>query len=358
MRLLIGLLPICALAIACGGGGDGGGGGGGPKPTPTSTPITTLYVRTSGSDDNTGASPNAALQTVARAAQLVGPGVTVYVGPGTYAGTVKISNTRSSAMQPVHLIADPNGVHTRDRVPGEVRIDGDNGDVALRVESAAAVTIDGFVIGGVTNGEVVLAMSSPQFAIRNCQVLETTDVIGIHLDNADDALVFNNVIDVDGVGVQTERSDPIRIISNTIVTDQATAIRIGSQSSSVTVRNNIVDSDRSNVAISIEDTARSTYDGDYNLVFTRALRPDDQQSAYRPQELRGAHDINEEALFVDRDGGNFQLQQESPAIDAGNGANVDTALLIELGNRSTAEDGSVDTPPVDLGFHYPAPAAE
>lgn len=352
MRPVLGpLIPVCALAMACGGGG---GGGGGKSPTPTAVPITTFYVRSSGNDDNSGASPDRALKTVARAAQLLGPGVTVYVGPGTYSGTVKISSPRSTAMRPIFLIADPDGAHTGDKVPGEVLLDGGEGNAALRVENAPSVTVDGFVLTGVASNEVVLARTSDHFTIRNCMVLETASVTGIHLDNANDALIFDNVVDVDGVGVLTEQSQRVRIISNTIVTDNATNVKIGSESSSVTLRNNIIDSDRTNVAISVEDTARPTFDGDYNLVFTRALRPDDQQSAYRPQALRGDHDVNEDALFVDRNGGRYELQPESPAVNAGNGFNVDTVLMTELGARSTAEDGSPDSPPVDLGYHYPA----
>jgi len=348
MRRLVGLLiPVCALAMAC-----GGGGGGGKAPTATPVPITTLYVRTSGNDDNTGVSPDTAFKTIARATQLIGPGVTVYVGAGTYDGTVAIRNSRSTAMHPIQVIADAEGLQTGD--PGEVTIDARNANVAVLVQSSPSVTVDGFTITGVADDVVVNARSSDAFTIRNCIVRETASVMGIRLESANDALIFNNVIAVDGGGVRTVGSQGTRIISNTILTDNIPDLSIGSESSSVTVRNNIIDSDRANVLISVDDTARATYDADYNLVFAHALRPDDQESAYRPQQIRGEHDINEDALLLDENGGQYQLQPESPAVDAGNGVNVETALLIQLGERSTAEDGSRDGPPVDLGFHYPA----
>lgn len=351
MRRLVGLLiPVCALAIACGGGG--GGSGGGKMPTATPTPVTTLYVRVSGNDDATGASPDSAFQTVARATQLIRPGTTVYVGSGTYAGSVQIRGSAKSGAIPIELIADTEGVRTGDA--GEVILDG-NANPALVVQSAPSVTVDGFTLTGVAHDQVVSVVTSDGFTIRNCMILETASVTGITLNNSADALIFNNVIAVDSRGIQTVSSQNTRIISNTIVMDNAPALSIGSGSTSTTVRNNIIDSERANINISVEDTARSTYDGDYNLVFARALRPDDQESAYRPQQLRGDHDINEDALFVDKGSDDFHLEPDSPAVDAGNGVNVDTELLSQLAERSTAADNSRDMGAVDLGFHYPIP---
>ena len=352
MRQLIGLLiPVCALAIGCGGGG---GGGGGTKPTATPTPITKLFVRMSGNDDANGATPDSAFQTVARATQLVRPGTTIYVGAGTYSGSVQIHGSGNGTAAPIQLIADTDGAHTGDA--GEVILDG-NESVALSVQSAPSVSVDGFELTGVANDPVVNVISSDGFTIRNCMILETASVNGITLNNTDNALIFNNVIAVDNRGIQTVSSQNTRIISNTIVMDNAPALSIGTGSTSTTVRNNVIDSERANINISVEDTARATYDGDYNLVFARLLRPDDQASAYRPQQLQGPHDVNEDALFIDRNGDDFHLDSGSPAVDAGNGENVSTDLLLELEQRSTAVDNSRDMGVVDLGYHYPIPTA-
>jgi hypothetical protein len=47
-------------------------------------------------------------------------------------------------------------------------------------------------------------------------------------------------------------------------------------------------------------------------------------------------------------GDGFRLSRTSPAIDAG----VGTAIELGLRQRSVLADGTPDTGPVDLGYHY------
>lgn len=76
------------------------------------------FVRMDGSNGNTGTSPGAAWATVAHAAQRVGAGDTVYIGAGTYAGQIYLTNRGGTAESPVRFVGDTQGLMTGDA--GEV----------------------------------------------------------------------------------------------------------------------------------------------------------------------------------------------------------------------------------------------
>jgi len=357
MRRLCGLLVSCVLVSAC-----GGGGGGGSQPPPS----TTLYVRTSGSDTNTGSSPDRALKSVARAGALLAPGVTVYVGPGRYKGRVDVVGVDATSRAPIQLIADPTGTHTGDAA-GDVILDADGELFALRLSNTPYVTIDGFVITGAQPGTntsataIHVRSTSPNAVIRNCVIIDGGPADGIRVQNSTDVLIFNNLIFDNNRGIRiADGSQRARIFNNTVVENRNSGISIGGASSNgvastdATVRNNIIQDNRNNVSISVEDgppSSRVGYAGNYNLAFVADLA--DQTKTYRPSVLRGDNDVNTDALFVDVDHGDFHLDADSPAVDAGTGA-LDPLLLNDLFQRSTALDGSVDSPPVDMGYHYPA----
>jgi parallel beta-helix repeat protein len=356
MRRLFGLLlPACVLAAACGGGGGGGGG-------ETPPPITTLYVRASGNDDSAGTSPDTALKSVARAAQFLAAGVTVYVGPGRYEGRVDIPNLKTTADRPVQLIADPDGLVTGD-APGEVVIDANEDLFAIRLSGAPFVTIDGFTLVGAqpigsADGIVIQVRSgSSNAAIRNCVISAGGPADGIRVHSSNDVLIFNNLITDNNRGIRiTDQSLGARVINNTIADNGNAGISISGSSQNAFVHNNIIQGNRNNVSISVDDTdpsSRVGYDGDFNLAFAPDLA--DQTKTYRPSVLRGGHDVNADAMFIDAGGGDYHLASDSPAVDAGNPAKIDPVLISEVLARSTAPDGTVDTPPVDLGYHYPAP---
>ena len=91
---------------------------------------TTLYVRTSGNDRNTGVSPDRALRTIQAAVSKVdGPGYVIYVGPGPYTEEVRIGSGRGrrsasgELVRPNMFSGDSAGIHTGDE-PGEVIISG------------------------------------------------------------------------------------------------------------------------------------------------------------------------------------------------------------------------------------------
>jgi hypothetical protein len=75
----------------------------------------TYYVRTSGNDSNSGTVPTQAWQTIQKAAQVINPGDTLYVGGGTYLqSTPAIFVNPGTAALPLKLIADVSGAKTGD----------------------------------------------------------------------------------------------------------------------------------------------------------------------------------------------------------------------------------------------------
>jgi parallel beta-helix repeat protein len=361
MRRLSGLLSLtCILFAACGSGGGGGDGGGNGGPNP---PLVTLYVRQSGNDDAIGTSPEEALKTVTRAAQFLAPGVTVYVGPGFYEGGVDIAGIDTTERAPVQLIADPEGEFTGD-APGEVVIDADEGIFAVRVSRTPFVLIDGFILVGADSGQtaVHIRSNSSGATVQNCVISNAGPADGIRVQDSDDVLIFNNLIFDNNRGIRIGNgSQNARIINNSIVENGSTAVSIGGvngnneASSGATLRNNIIQGSRNNVSIAVDDgppSARAGYSGNFNLAFAPDLG--DQTKTYRPAVLQGLDDVNEDALFVDLEDGDFHLSSDSPARDSGSG-DIGGALLNALLERSTSSNDQLDVPPVDIGYHYPVP---
>jgi parallel beta-helix repeat protein len=356
--MLVGVL----LLAAC---GDGGGG--------SSNEAQTFYIRPSGSDGNSGTSPERAFRTLGRAVQGLGPGDVVYVAPGRYvppapapgappaAQAVEINGRRGTAEQPIEIIADSSGAAT-EVAPGEVVVDAEGAAIGVRVSRSTSVVIDGFRIVhaiGDNGAGVQVRSGSDGVVIRNCIVVDNAD--GIRVEASDDVLVFNNLIHDNGnrglrVGSGSKRA---RVVNNTIVGNGNRGIAIGGADgenmapTGATLRNNLVQ-DNLNVAISVDEGPPSAllgYSGDFNLVFSAQFR--DQIRAYRPAEIRGARDLNLDARFANPAAADFHLSGGSPALDAGTDA-IGVPLLAALVARSTRSDGSPDRPPVDIGYHYPA----
>ena len=113
------MLLLAAVAVfAC----DGGGGESPVAPsdvtptTPTSSPPTTppptttsaansLYVSPTGSDAADGRTSQTALQTLARALQVVQPGETVRMRPGMYVESMEVT-LRGAPGQPITITGD------------------------------------------------------------------------------------------------------------------------------------------------------------------------------------------------------------------------------------------------------------
>ncbi|MDX2166457.1 MAG: right-handed parallel beta-helix repeat-containing protein [Deltaproteobacteria bacterium] len=355
------------MLLSASGGGGGGGGGGGNTPT-------TFYVRESGDDGANGKSPETAFRTLERAVKNLGPGDEVFVGPGTYrppvvapsepqpTEVVELLNVVGTERDPIRITADPTGAATGDPA-GPVIVDGENKTIGVRLSRSQYVVIDGFEIinGGGDNGAgVQLRSESAHITVQHCQIHDSGD--GIRLENAADALLFNNLIYANsnrGIAV-VRGSQRARIINNTVAHNANRGVTIsgvnssGAASSGATLRNNIIQENQ-NISIFVDDGPPSSltgYTGDYNLVFIPGLA--DPSRTYRPTDIVGAHDVHEDALFKLPEQGLYALDHASPAVDAGTSEGVGGALIDELLSRATSQDGDRDRAPVDLGFHYPA----
>ena len=93
-------LVVLASAVACDGGGDESPVGPsdvpvvtpGPAPAPTTTAQgNSLYVSPTGSDAADGRTSQTALETLARALQIVQPGETVRLLPGVYVESMEVT---------------------------------------------------------------------------------------------------------------------------------------------------------------------------------------------------------------------------------------------------------------------------
>lgn len=116
----------------------------------------TIYVRTNGSDTNSGRTPGRAYRTIQKAiSEATAPGYTIHVGPGTYAQALVIGTGAGAAAvsgtadEPNRLIADTSGTETGDD-PGPVVISGNNRSISrgLFVSGRSHWHIEGFRFTG------------------------------------------------------------------------------------------------------------------------------------------------------------------------------------------------------------------
>lgn len=134
-----------------------------------------FYVRTNGSDQNSGLVPGKAFRSIQHAVnRCTVPGSTIYVGPGVYFESVEIgsgagSNASSgTAIAPCKIIADVSGLNTRDD-PGVVVINGNGSKVTgVSVTSREHWIIDGFIIRG--QRDYGFKATSAGLSVLNCTV--------------------------------------------------------------------------------------------------------------------------------------------------------------------------------------------
>jgi parallel beta-helix repeat protein len=324
-----------------------------------------MYVRASGNDDNDGSSPAQALRTMTSAASRSAPGTTIHVGPGVYTGRITFTRVAGTADEPIQLLADPSGRTTGDAA-GDVVLDAGGDSVNLVVTRTPFMTIDGFVFQGsvpqttpdrVASTGIGLRTQSHSVTIRNCVFTSGGLSDGVRIDASSDALVFDNLFhDNDRGIVITGDSQRTRVINNTLVNHLRTGIAIaqrgGVAPADTTVTNNIVQGNENNIAISVDEgppSALEGYSGNFNLAFEPGL--EDQTTVYRPDSIRGAQDVNADAVLANPDEGDVHLGTDSPAIDAGSDG-IGSDLVDALRQRSTVVGGAPDEGNVDLGYHY------
>ena len=313
-------------------------------PTPTGTPLPNYTPPPSGGVIIVRSGQD--LEAIAKAAPS---GATLLVAPGVYAS---VAFGPGDLQGPLALVADVTGAAT-DGTAAPVVISVRGSSPAVDLTGQADLTLDGFSLrGGVGAG--VRVSDSSRITIRNCLIAENRGD-GVVFDASNDGLVFNNVIfDNAGAGVRARGTAGLRIINNTVYGNADDGVVLGDAgdaSSNPVIRSNIFNTNRG-AGLSI-DVSTTAVDFDYNL----------NTDGYAGDAAPAPHDIVGDLanpLFVAPGRGDFHLAlglvgSQSPAVDAGDPA-TDAALLATLTRRTTQPDGTLDTAPVDLGYHYAAPA--
>jgi parallel beta-helix repeat protein len=357
------------------------------------TPLMPLYVRATGSDIDDGMSPASAFASIRTAARRARAGITVVVGPGTYA-ECDINSPPDSGR--ATFLADPSGERTGDPA-GVTLVDAGRcyfdpigggftpGQTGFNLTSTCGVVVDGFHVRGAADDGIQLQGQSDGAQVRN-NVVFANARRGINVINSDDVRIANNLAYGNNGGIQTssgtlpegacaEGGARRAVIEyNTVYGSLFNGILVGAglcPSTGATVRYNITaENGRDNRAAGIEvgsDERREEnlvgYVSRYNLVADR----------YAAGVPRGIGDLlvdyAREPLFVDAgdistDGDwrldrRFRLMQRAAGQTSQTRA-VDysdlTALKAGLATRSTRSDGAADDGLVDLGYHYPSGA--
>lgn len=332
------VLGLSMLALACGGGG---GGGGDPEEPPPPNP---LFVRLGGSDLNSGASPQSALRTISRAAQIARNNYEIRVGPGVYRESVTTAST-GRAPEGLRFVAEGSVV---------VDVTGIARGAGFSLANSSATSIDGFRILGAVDAGILIRNGSDNLQIRNCELVGNGGD-GIRVQDSSNVLVFNNlVVNNGGIGIRIggtiDGSPGAHLINNTVYGNRSRGIEIGTTqaaSPAAFVANNIVQlNSRTLEAIKVETDPRSDrdYQGNFNLVFP---------AAYFPTAIQGRNDVTRDALFVNVAGGNYRLTTGSPAINAGNQLADSLAPLRDFLRTRTTTGITTDNGPLDIGYHYP-----
>ncbi len=290
----------------------------------TYNPVT-YYVRTDGSDANTGLANTAggAWLTIQKAAATMTAGDTVLVQPGTYPETVTPSNAGTAA-GPITYLADG----------GVVVIDGGNTRCkAFDVAGTGYLVVDGFEITnqpdcGGTDSAVDINNAS-NVTIRN-NIIHDTGRDAIYFEGTSaNGLVENNLI----YNIDDDGSTPIgggsHIFRNNTFAGTITGWALESGLGSNLFENNIF------WTAAIQTTSLGTFN----------------HNDYNGGVLTGTGNISADPLFV----GGYRLSHiaagqgsDSPAIDAGS----DTATNLGLDTKTTRTDTITDTTTVDLGYHH------
>jgi len=324
-----------------------GGGGGSSGPAPPNP----LYVNaSSGRDTNVGDKSNP-LASVVRAAQLALDDYKIVVAPGTYQGDIT-TNRRGKEPQRLQFVADVSGAQTG-TAAGPVTIEGGS-TAGFDLTQSSGAMIDGFAVIGSKNVGILIRNGSGGVIMQNCVVHDNEDD-GVHVQDSDDVLIFNNLIyNNSGHGValvgSVSGSPNGQVISNTIYNNAGHGIQFGSSTGTSPggfVRNNIVQNNANDKAenIKVFTSPRSdlNHSEDFDLVFPPTYFPTNPP-------LPHPNDINVDARFVSTSRDDFHLKTGSPAINAGD--KLDSSLTDMLKARTTTGQG-LDDGSLDLGYHYP-----
>lgn len=303
----------------------------------TPTPIPQTIIVRPGTDIT-----DVAKRAPAGAKLIVAPGVyaPVSLGPGDLRGAIE-------------LFADVTGLLT-DSPAAAVVINTRGAVPAVELVGQTGVTVDGFTLRGGA-GAGLLVQGSVATTIRNCVITDSRGD-GIRIESSNVALLFNNLLFGNSESaIRVRATNDLRVINNTMYGNRQFGLLAGdidAPSSALEVKNNIFNQ---NTPGGIEvDASTGAYDANFNL----------NTDGYGASTPAGPNDIVDlspnNPLFIAPNREDFHLAQglsgsTSRAIDAGDPA-TDAVLVDALVERTTQSDGTLDTPPVDLGYHYVPPA--
>jgi parallel beta-helix repeat protein len=350
------------------------------------------FVRVGGSDLNDGLSPAEAWASIGKAAAESAPDNVIYVGGGTYKGTVPVT-TSGTPGKPITFRADPNGTFTGDE--GEVIVDAWSGADCFQLDGVSDVVVEGFTLVGAVPGtgnggairvgdnactDVVLRDNVIYGSDRGIHVLggsaitiERTRISnnfgvpgdGIVLDGTSGASVRGNLVyNVSRQGIRVEGGTTGTTIDfNTLYSNGGDQLHIDGAANDVVVRNNVVSQ---GLAAGLVLRAGSSASCDHNLVWG-------QSGANWVGMTASPSSIDADPVFESPTGSNgvlggiegaddrFNLDELSPAIDAGSKrakhfAYSDGTLLSGWSTRidQIADGTHPDGKQVNLGFHYAA----
>jgi len=330
----------------------------------TSASPATFYVRAGGNDAQNGRSSSTALATVAAAADRVGGGDTVFVGPGRYAEGNITPRGNGRRRELVRFIADRAGQRTGDP-PGEVLIDATGHEVGFRISSRPFVVIDGFTVANAINEGISVKSSSDGSVVANCVVLSNGGR-GVWVRDSRRVLVFNNLIYANGstgvdFGGEGDGSPDGTALNNTVFGNGLDGIRIEGLSPSprATVVQNVI-AQNAGSGINVKARSADGFVGQWNLNI----------DGYGSEAIKSAFDFAGAPLLVAPAGADlhlgipfqadddFRLRQiaagqpeQSSAVDGSPLA----AKTLQLSGGSTHTGGQTDLGKADLGFHYGNP---
>ncbi len=339
-------LSVCVVALlwqACGGGGGGGGTQGPPVTQPgqrgTATPVPVtpgpdMVIVQSGED-------------IAEKAKTAPDGAIVVVAPGTYRPIVLNPGDLQGALT---LFADVTGEFTNSAPAAVTIVARSTDEAAFEAFSQNDLFIDGFTLRGGTDAGFLCGDCST-ITVQDCTVTSGGGD-AVRFERSDDVLVFNNLLTGNkGGGVTAFGTTSMQIINNTIYNNLNDGILLTVDenqhaSTNAFLRNNILNKNTP-TGIVVDPGPPSSltgFDADFDL----------NTNGYDGNDA-GANDVAKDPLFIFPSGGDFRLAApSSPALDEGTDK-IDADLVSELEQLSTQTDGSLDSAPLDMGYHYIAP---
>lgn len=321
----------------------------------------TFYVRAGGNNAQNGRTPATALASIRAAADRVGGGDTVVVGPGRYVEGNITPRGSGNRAEFVRFVADRGGQRTGDPA-GDVLLDATGADVGFRISSRPFVVIDGFTVANALDEGISVKSSSDGSVIANCIVVSNGGR-GVWVRDSARVIVFNNLVYANrstGIdfGGENRGSPDGTAVSNTVFSNGLDGIRIEGLSPSprATVVQNVI-AQNVGTGINLKERSMAGFVGQWNLNI----------DGYGSEAIKAAFDFSGAPLLVAPTGADLQLgmpfqadddfrlrqitagqPEQSSAVD---GSPLSSKAL-QLSSGSTHTGGQTDQGKADLGFHY------